>query len=158
MPVLEMRSAPPAPARENALLALIPRWRWAFFTLIGLLILLAFNGKWRIGRDSAAYRGLGHQLVTTGKYVFRDKHDSSAMYADQQDTRYPGMPLVLAGVEKVFGRSDAPAVLFVVLSALATLILTYRLVKPALPPWLAIAVAFGMGANGRFLEHANEIL
>ena len=158
MPVLEVESATLAPARrENALLALIPRWRWLFFALIGLLMISAFNGRWRIGRDSAAYRGLAHQLLTTGKYVFRDKHDTST-FSDQQDTRYPGMPLVLAGIEKICGRGDLPAVLFVTLSAIATLVLTHRLVKPAVPPWLAIAIVFGMGANGRFLEHSNEIL
>src|SRR4051794_37359558 len=155
MPVLEVESATLAPARrENALLALIPRWRGLFFALLGLLMISPFNGRWRIGRGSAAYRGLAHQLLTTGKYVFRDKHDT-ATFSDQQDTRYPGMPLVLAGIEKICGRGDLPAVLFVTLSAIATLVLTHRLVKPAVPPWLAIAIVFGMGANGRFLEHSN---
>jgi hypothetical protein len=158
MPVLEHGAASgTTPTRENQILALIPRWRWVYFALIGVLILLAFNGQWRIGRDSAAYRGLGHQLATTGHYIFRDKHHLST-YSDQQDTRYPGMPLVLAGVEKVFGQRDWPAVLVVTLCAIATLLVTYRLMKPAVPFWLAIAVTFGMGLNGRFLEHANEIL
>jgi 4-amino-4-deoxy-L-arabinose transferase-like glycosyltransferase len=158
MPVLQDGSSTAtAPTRENWLLALIPRWRWAFFALVGLLMVLAFNGQWRVGRDSAAYRGLGHQLATTGKYVFRDK-PNLAGYSDQQDTRYPGMPLILAGVEKIFGRADWAADLTVALMAALTLILTYRLAKGALPLWLAIAVVFGMGANGRFLEHANEVL
>ncbi|MDB5319048.1 MAG: hypothetical protein JWN40_679 [Phycisphaerales bacterium] len=148
MPVSEIGSVA-APIRENQLLALIPRWRWAFFVTVGLLVVFAFNGRWRIGRDSSAYRALGHQLVTTGKYVFRDR---------QEDTRYPGMPLLLAGVERVFGRGDAPALLPVTLMAIATLLLTYRLLRPVVPLWLVIAVTFGMGANGRFLEHANEVL
>src|SRR5438128_4414609 len=120
MPVLRDRSSTAAASmRENRLLALIPRWRWGFFALVGVLMVLAFNGQWRVGRDSAAYRGLGHQLATTGKYIFRDKkpfHNSQdaltlpspgvpgegskpnlAGYSDQQDTRYPGMPLILAG-------------------------------------------------------------
>jgi hypothetical protein len=145
------------PVRQNQLLALIPRWRWLFFILVGVLLVAAFNGRWRIGRDSAAYRGLGHQLAATGMYHFRDRV-SSALYSDQQDTRYPGMPVLLAGIEKIFGRSDAPAVFVVTLLAIATLLLTYRLVKPTVPPWLAVAAIFGMGANGRFLEHANEVL
>ena len=128
-----------------------------FFILVGVLIVAAFNGHWRIGRDSAAYRGLGHQLATTGTYHFRDRV-SSTLYSDQQDTRYPGMPVLLAGVEKVFGRSDTAAVLAVTFMAIATLLLTYRLVKPTVPAWLAVAALFGMGANGRFLEHANEVL
>jgi hypothetical protein len=145
------------PVRQNQLLALIPRWRWLFFVLVGILIVAAFNGRWRIGRDSAAYRGLGHQLATTGTYHFRDRV-SSTRYSDQQDTRYPGMPILLAGVEKVFGRSDTPAVVVVTLMAIATLLLTYGLVKSTVPAWLAVAAIFGMGANGHFLEHANEVL
>src|SRR4051812_44674428 len=93
-----------AAGRDNAFLALITRWKWGFFALVGVLLLLSFNGLWRIGRDSAAYRGLGHQLAITGKYVFRDKQGGTAVYSEQQDTRYPGLPLILAGVEKCFGR------------------------------------------------------
>lgn len=158
MPVLDHGAASgTTPVPENKLLELIPRCRWIYFALVGLLILLAFNGKWRVGRDSAAYRGLGHQLATTGDYIFRGKHQI-ASYSDQQDTRYPGMPLLLAGIEKIFGRGDWAAVLIVTLSAIGTLLVTYRLMKPALPYWLTIAVTFGVGVNGRFLEHANEIL
>ena len=125
--------------------------------LVAVLFVAAFNGQWRIGRDSAAYRGLGRQLAATGEYTFRDRA-GAALYSDQQDIRYPGMPLMLAAIEKVFGRRDWPAVLAVTLMALATLVLTYRLMRPVVPGWLAIAVVFGMGANGRFLEHSNEIL
>jgi hypothetical protein len=146
-----------SPVVPNALLALIPRFRWVYFGLVALLFVAAFNGQWRVGRDSAAYRGLGHQLAATGKYVFRDKQ-THTIYSDQQDTRYPGLPLVLAGVEKTFGRRDAAAVLAIVLMAVVTLFVCYRLAKSALPAWLAVAVVFGMGANGRFLEHANEVL
>ena len=98
-----------APGRDNALLALVARCKWGFFALAAGVILLSFNGLWRVGRDSAAYRGLGHHLATRGQYVFRDKQGATAVYSDQQDTRYPGLPLILAGVEKVFGRATAPA-------------------------------------------------
>src|SRR5690349_10869630 len=117
--------------RENAFLTLIARWKWGFFALVAVLFVLSFNGLWRVGRDSAAYRGLGHQLATTGKYVFRDKQEGTAVYSEQQDTRYPGLPLILAAIEKVFGRRTAPAVAAIALMAVATLVLTYRLVKPS---------------------------
>jgi hypothetical protein len=161
MPVLQdpARSNPPhrTSAEPNPLLALFARHRGVFFTIVAVFMVLSFNGQWRIGRDSAAYRGLGHQLATTGKYVFRDKQDV-ATYSDQQDTRYPGMPILLAGIEKLFGRHDAPAVLAIVLTAIGTLVLTYVLFRRSVPVWLGVAVVFGMGINGRFLEHANEIL
>jgi 4-amino-4-deoxy-L-arabinose transferase-like glycosyltransferase len=141
----------------NRLLDLIPRLRWLFFALAAVILLAAFNGKWRIGRDSAAYRGLGHQLATTGKYHFRDKQGQTR-YIDQQDTRYPGLPILLAGVEKLFGRSDFAAVSLVFLIGLVTVVLTYRLARPALPLWLAVAVTFGLGVNARFLRHAHAVL
>ena len=43
MPVTEIGSVA-TPIRENQLLALIPRWKWAFFTTIALLLVLAFPG------------------------------------------------------------------------------------------------------------------
>lgn len=161
----------PSAARPNRLLALIPRWRWCFFALVAVLLLASFNGKWRVGRDSAAYRGLGHHLATEGKYLFRDKQ-KAVIYSDQQDTRYPGLPIVLAGVEKVFGVKDAAAVGVVTLMGVLTLLGTYALLRgsertltlpsPGIPgegkDWLTIAVVFGLGINGRFLEHANEVL
>jgi 4-amino-4-deoxy-L-arabinose transferase-like glycosyltransferase len=162
MPVLEQpatldySTAGTAPA-GNRLLTLIPRLRWVFFITVACFLVASFNGRWRVGRDSAAYRGLGHQLATTGKYVFRDKQDV-ATYSDQQDTRYPGMPLMLAGIEKLFGRGDAPPILAICLIAIATLGVSYFMARAALPAWLAVAVVFGMGVNGRFLTHAHEIL
>src|SRR5687767_12708314 len=62
------------PFEPNRLLEAIPQVRWILFGVVALLLIGSFNAKWRIGRDSAAYRGLGHQLATTGKYHFRDKH------------------------------------------------------------------------------------
>jgi hypothetical protein len=144
--------------RDNAFLNLIARWKWVFFALAAVLLALSFNGQWRVGRDSAAYRGLGHQLATTGRYVFRDKQGGTPVYSEQQDTRYPGLPLVLAGVEKAFGRHAAPAIVVIVLMAVATVALSYLLVRRGFPLWLAVCVGFGVGVNGRFLEHANEIL
>lgn len=173
MPPREVDDSAPTPngiaARPNRLLALIPRWRGWFFALVAVLLLASFNGKWRVGRDSAAYRGLGHHLATEGKYLFRDKQ-KAVIYSDQQDTRYPGLPIVLAGVEKLFGAKDAAAVGVVTLMGVLTLVGTYVLLNASrltLPSpgvssgsqgWLTIAVVFGLGINGRFLEHANEVL
>src|SRR5258706_2714836 len=139
-----------APGRDNQLLALIPRWRSLFFILIGLMIVSAFNGQWRIGRDSAAYRKLGHQLAVTGKYNFRDKSDA-ATYSDQQDIRYPGMPLLLAGLERVFGRSDMAAVLAVTLMAISPLGFTHRPGGPSVAVLLGVSRAFWLGGYRRVL-------
>jgi hypothetical protein len=145
------------PAEPNRLLDIIPNLRWFLFGLIALILIATFNGKWRIGRDSAAYRGLGHQLATTGKYHFRDKH-GQVRYIEQQDTRYPGLPILLAGVEKTLGRSDVAAVGLIVLFGVAALVLTYRLARPGLPIWIAVAATAGLGMNPRFLRHVQSVL
>src|SRR5207253_2896005 len=87
----------------------IVRFRWWFFVGIALIYIAAFNGSWRIGRDSAIYRGLGHNLATTGKYTF-------GSFSRQQI--YPGLPIMLMGLEKVFDDSALPAVVLMHLMAL----------------------------------------
>src|SRR5215218_832368 len=156
MPVLETGAAT-LPAGDKPILPWISTYRWGFFALVGLILVLSFNGQWRVGRDSAAYRGLAHRLATTGQYVFRDKPADLKM-SDQQDTRYPGLPIMLAVVERASGNSDRAAVLSVMVTAALTLVLTYLLMRSVLPLWVAVTVTFNLGINARFLEHANEIL
>ena len=74
-------------------------------------------------RERAAYRTLGHHLATEGRYLFRDK-PKGLTYVDQQDTRYPGLPLIMAAVEKLAGPSDRVAIIVIVLTAIAVIILT----------------------------------
>ena len=50
----------------------IDRYRHLWFAVIALFMLASFNGQWQIGPDSAAYRQIGHQLATTGRYFFRE--------------------------------------------------------------------------------------
>src|SRR4051812_22251323 len=155
MPTSSTAVVPPSPTR---LTAWIERHRRIWFALVGLLLLLSFNGQWQIGPDSAAYRGLGHNLATTGHYFFREKVAGLEDYADQQGTRYPGLPIVLAGLEKLFGPGDLPPLLFVTSIVVLLLVLTYRLMLYRVPRWLAVAVVVGMGTNARFLQYSNEIL
>jgi hypothetical protein len=145
------------PSKYDQFLHGIVRLRWWLFGIAAVFLLVSFNGRWRIGRDSAAYRGLGHQLATTGKYQFRDKN-GLLRYTDQQDIRYPGLPILLAGVERFFGRSDFAAVSSIFILGAMAVWLTYLLARPAFPVWLAVAVTFGLGTNGRFLRHVHAIL
>ncbi len=135
----------------------IVRFRWVYFAVIAIFIGLSYSGEWRIGRDSAAYRGLAHHLATTGKYVFREKGIHSAI-SDQQDTRYPGFPYLLAIVEKVAGPAAWPGLMFMTILGGVTVWLIHRLMLTCLEPWLAVAVTFGVGTNGKFLQHTQELL
>lgn len=145
------------PESLRAVLVFIVRHRVVIFVLSGLVFVSAFNGQWRISRDSAAYRGIARNLVRTHTYVFRPK--LALLGADKQDTVYPGLPLLLAGLNVIgFGESTLAALLIMNLMALATLILVYKLCRLVLPPWLAIAVTAGVCVNRIFVEQSNEIL
>src|SRR5438270_10054936 len=82
----------------------IVRHRNTLFAIVIIIFLLAFNGQWRVGRDSALYRGLGHSLASGKGYKFGE-------FSSRQI--YPGLPVVIAGLEKLFGPRDLPPILFV---------------------------------------------
>ncbi|MBV8780045.1 MAG: glycosyltransferase family 39 protein [Phycisphaerae bacterium] len=114
-----------------------------------MLMLLAFNGQWRIGLDSANYRGLADSLANGRGYTF-------GFWAPK--AIYPGFPLMLAGLQKLFGTCVfVPCIIMNLMSA-AILWLTYLLVRLHYTRWLAVAVVFGVGTNAMFLELANELL
>src|SRR5688572_29016089 len=100
----------------------LTRWivehRVHIFVAAGLCYLLAFNGAWRVGRGSALYRGLAHSLATGKGYQFTD-------FSARQI--YPGLPVLLAGLEKVFGPRDWPAIVMIHLFSLGCVIVTYQL-------------------------------
>ena len=60
---------PPAPAAQIGPWIIRHRW-WLLGTLI-IVYALSFTGEWRVGRDSALYRGLGHSLATGRGFSFR---------------------------------------------------------------------------------------
>jgi hypothetical protein len=125
------------------------RHRAIWFGIVALLFLLAFNGEWRVGRDSAIYRGLGHHLATGRGYTF-------GIFASK--TVYPGFPLLLAGIERVFGRGAlAPLLVMLGLTA-ASMVMTYRLIALRYPQWMAVAVVALLGFNAWFIELSAELL
>src|SRR5437868_14655888 len=100
------------------------------------------NGFWRIGRDSALYRSVGDNLASGKGYIFRGQRERHI---------YPGLPYLLAGIDKVFGPQDAlrpTAVLIIMMvTSLLTLVMVYLLVRTYFPPWMAVAVTTGVGIN-----------
>ena len=149
---------PIPPSGVSSVTGEIDRFRYIWFAVIALFLMASFNGQWQIGPDSAAYRQIGHQLATTGRYFFREDVAGLSEYHNKQGTLYPGLPLVLAGLEKLFGPGPlAPLVLMQLLSVL-TLILIYRLMLYRIERWAAVCVVVGVGTNPRFLQYANEIL
>jgi hypothetical protein len=116
---------------------------------VAVFYLLAFNGEWRVGRDSSLYRGLGHSLATGNGYHF-------GAFGSKQI--YPGLPVLLAGLEKVFGPRDWPVIVMIHLFSLGCLIMTYKLVRLRFPQWVAITITAATALNAWYLELSNEML
>ena len=147
--------------------AVVKHRNW-LFGFLAFLYLISFNGQWRIGLDSSIYRGLAANLAQGNGFTF-------GTWATQQ--AYPGLPLVLAGINRIFGtppdathvpggatafvgwRIDtAASVALITLMGVATIVLSYKLIRMHYPEWIAICVAFGVGLNSWFLQLCSEIL
>lgn len=125
---------------------------WARNILYGVVagfFVADFTGVWKIGRDSALYRGLAHHLATGRGYTFGEFAPA---------TIYPGYPLILAGIEKLFGPGDLASLLAMNLMSLAVLVLTYKLIRLYFDRWIAISVVTLLGLNGWFLALSNDLL
>ena len=127
----------------------IERHRYILYGVVAVLFLLAFNGEWRVRPDSAMYRGLGHSLATGKGYKFGN-YGGRSLYA--------GLPVMLAGLEKVFGPSPLPPIVLITAMAIACIVLSYKLTRLRFDRWVAICVACGVGINGQLLRRGNEIL
>ncbi len=149
----------PQSTHENAVLIWMVRHRRVIFSFVTLFLILSFNGRWRLGRDSSLYRGLGHSLAHGQGYAFQGEKNSLAL---------PGLPLLLAAEEKLMGigpqlthdqihRPVFPVLVMVAMAAM-TLVAVYHLMLMYFPPWAAVWVTAALGINWSFLEHANELM
>jgi hypothetical protein len=139
--------------QDNSFLRFLVRIRFVLFALLALALLASFNGQWRVGRDSALYCDVARNLAEGKGYTFRGEREHHV---------YPGLPLLLAATQKVFGPQDPlhPTALLVLMMLMgaATLIVIYHLTLAYYPPWVAVCVTTGVGINKLFLEHSNELM
>jgi hypothetical protein len=143
-------------APRSAVTRAIVTHRRVIYVVILVFYALAFTGQWRVGRDSSLYRGLGHSLAMGRGYHFTN-------FSERQI--YPGLPVLLAGIEKVFGGASVqhadptalPSIILIHLFSLGCLILTFKLVRLYWPEWMAIVVTAMVALNGWYLELTNEI-
>jgi hypothetical protein len=152
---------------QNRVTDAIARYRKLLFIGIAVLYLIGFNGRWRLGRDTAEYRGLALNIADGKGYTF-------GFWAPKQV--YPGLPYLLAGIEKwlgpehrkpslkedqrLIGPSAATTVSVLVMLAMAglTLVVTYRLMRLHYATWIATTITCGVATNAIFISHANELL
>ncbi len=126
------------------------KWRFVFFVLVAILIVLPFNGQWRIGLDSSLYRGVADNLVDGKGYTFAGL---------AQTQIYPGLPYLLAGIQKITGTREVWPVLVVLNAcALFAIVATYHLIRARFPLWIAVVVTCGVAMNVKFIQQAHELM
>ena len=153
-PVVHAEPTTPIPQpSENIVQRWIVKLRWPIFALLVFILLAAHNGYWRIGRDSALYRSVADNLASGRGYTFRGQREHHI---------YPGLPYLLAGIDKVFGRQSPmhprAALLVMMTMGMLTLVVVYYLVSTYFPPWIAVAVTTGVGINHEFIQQTNELM
>lgn len=126
------------------------RWRWVYFALLAILVVVPFNGEWRMGVDSPLYRGVAENLVAGNGYTFAGM---------KQTQVYPGLPFLLAGLQKLTGaNSVVPALIVMNVCALLALWVTYKLILTRYPMWIAVVVTCGVAMNVKFVQQAQEVM
>lgn len=152
---------------SNRVTSAIARYRLWLFAFIAFMMVIPFNGRWRLGLDSAHYRGLAMGVATGKGYSFND-------WAAHQV--YPGLPWLLGSVEYVFGPADRTpsaaeqkrilgpsaatsiSLLVILAMGMGAVIFSYKVIRLHYPEWVATVIAFCVGTNAVFLQHCHEFL
>ena len=120
-----------------------PKWagplvkhRWVLVVLWLGMHVAAFNGQWRIGADSATFRSVARSLAAGEGY---------AILGEPQTQVYPGLPFLLAGLERLFGPAAWPGVLVTLAASAGVLWFTYHLIRRIAPAWVATVVTAAAG-------------
>lgn len=119
------------------------------FVLCTVSLLLVFNGIWRINFDSALYRSVARSLANGEGFVHAGLPE---IYS------YPGLPLLLAAIQRVFGSGDLVPLVVVMACGAGCLLMVHRLIARVYPPEFALAVTAAVGVNGWFIQHTQELL
>jgi len=145
--------ATPTPALEASfptlVLAFCDRHRHVLLAAVAALYLLAFNGQWRVEPDSALYLTIGRNLAQGRGYTY---------HGIPNDLAFPGFPVFLAGMFKVFGRHAVfAAQIALLLMAMATLGLTYRLMWLFVGRPTAVLVTAMVGLTHALYKYTVEL-
>lgn len=142
--------AAPPPQLPGQLLDWVDAHRRLLFGGLVVLYVLGFNGQWRLDPDSALYLTIGRNLAEGRGYTY---------HGEPHHLAYPGMPLLYAGLFKVFGsKTLLPAHGVMLLFALATLALTYRLFHLHAGRPTAVLMTLVLGLSRTFYRHSFELL
>lgn len=147
---MEQSRLPDEQAVETLFTQRLVRQRYIYWFFLALLLVMPFNGRWRMGLDSAIYRGVADNIAAGNGYKL-------GLIPEKQV--YPGLPYLLAGIQKITGTNDpfVPLLLMVAMAG-ACLVIVYHLIQRRYPRWVAVVVTCGVGMNVRFVQQAHELM
>lgn len=135
---------------SDRVLALADQYRYWLLGLTLVLYVAGFNAQWRLEPDSALYLSIGRNLAEGAGYTFHGKDHRLA---------YPGVPLLFAGLFKLFGTGSLlPHLISMWLMGLATLALVYRLFLLHAGRPTAVLMTFGVAISRVFYRYTFELL
>jgi hypothetical protein len=146
-PLLQPNS--PATTTRRSLAGFVQHRIHIFVFIAGLLLWRVSTASGASVADSALYRGLGHSLATGPRLP---------LWRLTLQAIYPGLPVLLAALEKIFGVQDWPVIVVIHLFSHRVLIMTYKLVRLRFAQWVAITSPRPPALIGWYLELSNEML
>lgn len=126
--------------------------RYRHWCLAGafLLLLIGFDGQWRLGPDSAIYATIARHLAEGRGFTHPTGHEWLAN---------PGLPYLIAGTFKLFGMDVMwPAVTIMFLFAVGTLALTYLWMRLHARRGIAVIVTVLLAINSTFYRLSLDVL
>ena len=147
--VVEHRMIEDEVAIQSPFTRALERYRHLFFALLTIPFIAGFNGQWRIGLDSAVYRGLAESLSAGRGYTFGGL---------AQHQVYPGLPVLLSLTQRLTGSALVVPLVLMTLASLLTVVLTYQLMLTRFPRWVAVVVTCGVMMNARFVQQSGELM
>ena len=138
-----------AASRPERFVAWLDRHRHGLLASVAALYAAGFTGAWRLGEDSALYLVLGRSLSRGEGYRFAGEWHQHG---------YPGLPMLLAPLYRVFGEATPHAATWLMMGLMAGVLgLTYRLFWLHAGRGTAVAMVVLVGVCENVYRYAFQV-
>ncbi len=117
--------------------------------ILAVAYLCGVHATWWPTPDSALYLGIGENLLQGNGYIFNGRPSNVAS---------PGLPVLLAGLMKVFGRNFYLLNLVMTCIGFTAVVLIWRCVSRLSDPVTGLLTALMTACSYRFFQSGHEIL
>ena len=123
--------------------------RWLLPALVAGVYVASYSPHWWIGKDGALFLNLARSLASGEGYT---------LAGDTQSQVPPGFPVLLAAMMKLNLGNFAAVNLVMLLTGLATLWVSYLLLRELADKGWALAIAFVLALSREMVQRSGEVL